>query len=159
MLIYIFILLTFLLGIAFIIMIIHLFYSMIFSGENILTAIFRSKNLTTENWELEHSTFVTVGGNINLTLSKKDLYNIKKNKIKFELTAIFGRVQIKLPRETSFVSENKGFFGSIKTTNGSEKGLYYEESFDDQEKKDIPVGFLFNTKSIFGVINILKKDK
>ncbi len=158
MLIYVFIILTFLLGIAFVIMIFHLFYSMIFSGENILTAIFRSKNLTTDSWELGHSTFVTVGGNINLTINENDLKSIKKNKLKFELTAIFGRVQITLPRDTSFISENRGFFGSIKTTNGSEKGLYYEESYNDDKNKKNPVGFLFNTKTIFGVINIFKKD-
>ena len=154
MLVYLFIFFLILFPTAFLIMIGHLVYSMIFSGENILTAVFSSKNLDSKNWVLEDSTFVALLGKINLKLNEKDLDKIRTSKIKLEVTAILGKVEISLPEEASFMAENKGFCGSIKTEKeGSERGLYYENNYNYEIENEYP-GFLFNTKSIFGVINI-----
>ena len=154
MFVYLMIFFMIVIPLSFLIMILHLLYSMVFTGENSRSAVLSAKKFDSENWEIENSTFVALLGTVNVKLNKSELENFEKSKLKIETTAIFGSVNFVLPEEASFIIENKTFCGRIKAKDaGSEKGLYFEENFNHKTDNNFP-GILFNSISIFGFINL-----
>ena len=135
----------------------NILYSLFFTGENTLSAIGWSKKLNTGNWKLQNSNLVALFGNINLKLTESDLdfKKVRSRKVKLELSALAGNITVILPEDTSFIAENKVFFGKTEINDITQTGLYSKKAIDNEKSTDEnKVDFLFTTKSILGKVEI-----
>lgn len=120
------------------------------SGDRNYINFLTPRLVTGKEWSPENTSLLSVLGKLTFELSEQDLLfkNVRKKSIRISGTAVLGKVEIRIPRDTVIVSDDK------KMTNfpGKSKRAIIKGNYDRTIKENDKIRLIINTRRILGTV-------
>ena len=138
----------------FLILAINMFLGWRDTGDTKYTSFLWPKKVDSENWSYDHCAIMAVMGSIEVDLTKKDFEfeKVRRKKIRANVTAVFGKVVLKIPEEIVIISDNKIIMDQKRQSRLRDDKSNLNEVIEEGDLTQL----LLRNKSILGKI-VLKR--